>query len=134
MYIYAADTWCDSCGERIRAELLAEGSAPVDPSDEYSYDSDDFPKGPFPLEETDGPNHCAAQGDCLEPVDLTEWGLAESDRLLGAESARIGALLSSGLTDYGVSYLREMLEEPEPTPYQRALYRFWQAAFSDELG
>ena len=30
MYIYQADTYCDSCGEAIRAELRAAGEAPDD--------------------------------------------------------------------------------------------------------
>ena len=174
MYVYQADTYCDSCGEAIRAQLRASGDAPADPDDEWSYDSDDFPKGPCAEEETDGPDHCASYGDCLEGVDLARYGLhcgawkeeTDSDRgpidcgcgwgaycplsseyvgpertggqretvLVGAESRTIGVLLSDGLTDYGVDYLREMLEEKDPTPYQRALYAYWQEVFADELG
>ncbi len=149
MFVYSADTYCDSCGERIRAELAAQGFAPEDPSDEYSYDSDNFPKGPVPEESTDGPDHCASGVDCLEPLDLLDYGLELRDPLHGAESTHIGALLSDGLTDAGVEYLLEMLAPDEIhytrgigsgathtrtlTPYQVALHRYWCEAFSDEI-
>lgn len=133
MYIYQADTYCDSCGEEIRRELTRQGLAPEDPSDEYSYDSDNFPKGPCPEEATDSPDHCGRQEWCIEGVDLREYGIEPHHRLLGAESYKIGALLSDGLTEYGVEYLKEMMEEKDPTPYQRALYNFWRQAFSDYL-
>lgn len=135
MYVYAADTWCDSCGEKIRADLTCEGSAPADPSDEYAYDSDEFPKGPYPEESTDGPDHCASRAECLEAVDLGDYGLEDGTELIGAEGRRIGALLSDGLTDEGVSYLQEMMEDRdrEPTSYQVALYRFWREVFAGEL-
>lgn len=59
-YIYNADLYCESCGDTIKDELTKEGKAPIDPNDEYSYDSDDFPKGPFSDGggEADSPNHC----------------------------------------------------------------------------
>lgn len=135
MYVYAADTWCDSCGEAIRRSLIAEGYGPEDVEDEYSYDSDHFPKGPYPLEATDSPDHCAAQGDCLEGIDLAEtWGLPAGATLYGAEDRIIGACLSSGLTEHGVSYLREMLEDDrDRTPYQTALHALWQTLYADEL-
>lgn len=63
VYIYCADVYCESCGSAIRAKLTAEGKAPADPADEHSYDSDDFPKGPFSDGggESDSPQHCS---DC----------------------------------------------------------------------
>lgn len=133
MYIYRAETWCDSCGERLRGELLRADSGPPDIDDEWSYDSDDFPKGPVAREATDGPDHCAAGADCLEGILLVEYGLEGSAEMFGAESHTIGALLSDGLTDDGVAYLAEMLREDSPTPYQEALHRYWRAVFADEL-
>lgn len=44
MYVYSADTYCDSCGESICASLTRDGLAPEDPSDPYSFDSGDYPK------------------------------------------------------------------------------------------
>ena len=129
MYVYNADTYCDSCGDRIREELTAAGLAPKDAGDEYSYDSDDFPK--YAAEEaTDGPDHCASE-NCLAAVDLREYGLASDAVMVGAETPTIGALLSDGLMD--TSYLREMLDEPARTPYQEALHRYWREIFADEL-
>jgi hypothetical protein len=138
MYVYQADTYCDSCGEAIRAQLLASGDAPADPDDEWSYDSDDFPKGPCGEESTDGPDHCASYGDCLEGVNLGDYGLAIEAPLYGAESRVIGALLSDGLTDHGAEDLRSMLNDREPdtdpTPYKVALHAYWREVFADELG
>jgi hypothetical protein len=59
-YVYQAALVCAGCGERIRRKLTEEGRAPQDPADEASYDSDDFPKGPYPNGggETDAPAHC----------------------------------------------------------------------------
>ena len=132
MYIYQADTYCDSCGRRIAAELIAEGLAPDDPTDERSYDSDDFPKWAPDDEECDSPDHCASGVDCLEPLDLLDYGLALSATLYGAESTHIGALLSANLTPDGVEYLRDMLAEAR-TPYQEALHRYWRETFADYL-
>lgn len=125
MYVFQAHTFCDSCGERIRANLAASGHAPVDVSDEYSFDSDDYPKGPYPLEATDSPNHCACGVDCLEPVVLSD-------------GSRIGALLSDGLTAGGVNRLVGMLEHAGgfyylADSYRSALHAYWREVFADEL-
>ena len=69
-YIYQADLWCDDCGEAIRERLTAEGKAPDDPDDEYSYDSDNYPKSCGDDEESDSPQHCAAREDCLKAEEL----------------------------------------------------------------
>lgn len=47
VYAYQAALLCAKCGERTRTELTQQGKAPTDPTDESSYDSWDFPKGPF---------------------------------------------------------------------------------------
>ena len=132
-YVYQAALWCDSCGEKLRATLTAAGSAPADPDDDDSYDSEDFPKYSGADLETDTPDHCAAGRRCLEGIDLHNYGLGVRPRLFGAETRSIGALLPDGLTDDGVAWLRERFAEKHRTPYQRALYRFWRAAFADCL-
>lgn len=60
VYLYAAALLCADCGEAQRADLRASGDAPEDEDDESSYDSDDFPKGPYPdgRGEADSPQHC----------------------------------------------------------------------------
>lgn len=57
-YIYQADVYCNGCRDAIRESLAA--SAPEDPMDQYSYDSDDYPKdADVAHEESDTPQHCA---------------------------------------------------------------------------
>jgi hypothetical protein len=134
MFVYQADSYCDACGSAIRNELIDSGQGPNDPDDEYSFDSDEFPKG-FPAGETDYPDHCASGENCEgDSIDLREWGMPNDDSLLvGAESFVIGELLSESLTDEGVSYLTEMLDDEAKTPFQIALHAFWSAVFSDVL-
>ncbi len=62
-YIYQADTYCTGCGEHIISELLAEsGKVIEDYADERTYDSGEFPKGPYDMayEESDTPAHCGS--------------------------------------------------------------------------
>lgn len=68
VYIYAADIYCEDCGRAIRERIISEGNAPADYDDETSYDSDEFPKGPFSDGggESDCPQHCASCGVFLE--------------------------------------------------------------------
>lgn len=65
-YIYKADLYCESCGEQIRERL--QSTAPDDPNDEHTYDSDDYPKGPYPNGggEADFEHFCA---ECTEPLN-----------------------------------------------------------------
>lgn len=83
-YTYQAALYCDDCGEKIREEIRAAGNAPDDEGDEYTYDSEDFPKGPYPDGggEADGPQHCDGCGIFLEN-DLTEYGIANVEEMLG---------------------------------------------------
>jgi len=134
MFVYCADTWCDSCGERLRREIAEQGLAPADWDDLY-VDSDSWPQ-PALEEPTDGPDHCANGEHCLEAVDLLAYGLptvAFKPVLVGAETQRIGAPTNDGLTEYGVAYLKEMLDEPSPTAYQTALFAYWRELYRDEL-
>jgi len=127
MYVYNADTYCDSCGEAIRKSLAYLN---IDADDEYSYDSDHYPKFVFGDYPADSPDHCASQKDCLEAIDLREYGLEDNPEILvGAESFKIGALLSDDLTAEGWDYLEDMLNENPRTPYQEALHTFWHETF-----
>lgn len=67
-YIYNADIYCEACGEAIRNEMANANHAPENWDDESSYDSGEFPKGPYPDGggESDCPNHCGACGAFLE--------------------------------------------------------------------
>ena len=75
VYIYQAALYCEHCGKEIRQRLMAEGKAPANPEDEYTYDSDDFPKGPYPDGggEADCPQHCDSCNAFLEN-ELTTQG------------------------------------------------------------
>lgn len=144
VYIYAADCWCESCAEKIKgtiAKEIAEGIGKdfrdklhcelsptlvddmrdtiqqhMDGQPETDYDSDHWPKGPYPDEETDGPQHCGSREECEEAELLSD-------------GSKVGALLGTSLTDHGVDYLNEMLTEPNPSTYQKALHDFWREQF-----
>lgn len=66
-YIYQSALLCERCGSDACAKLRAAGKAPPNPSDESTYDSNDYPKGPLPDGggEADTPQHCAT---CLIPL------------------------------------------------------------------
>lgn len=59
-FIFNAALYCENCGNEIRARITAANNAPADPDDEESYDSGDFPKGPYTDGggESDAPEHC----------------------------------------------------------------------------
>ncbi len=87
VYMYAAALYCADCGESIRQTLDREGKRPADPGDESSYDSDQYPKGPFGDGggESDSPCHCGACGRFLENpltpdgVDYVRDAIASGD-------------------------------------------------------
>jgi hypothetical protein len=86
-FIYQADLLCETCGNAKREELKAAGKAPANPSDERSYDSDDYPKGPVDGGgEADSYSHCAGCGVFLRNY-LTKAGV-----------------------DYGIEQLREYVK------------------------
>jgi len=91
VYVFQADLHCLRCGNKICEDLTREGKAPADPDDEVTYDSDDYPKGPYSDGggEADTPQHC---GTC--------------DRFLG-----------NPLTADGVNYLKDAIEEKLETGY-----------------
>jgi ssDNA-binding Zn-finger/Zn-ribbon topoisomerase 1 len=86
-YIFRADVYCETCGEAYKRALDKQGKAPADPSDESSYDSDQYPKGPYYDQDTkaDGPQHCG----------------------------RCGVFLENPLTIEGYQYLNQMILEHE---------------------
>jgi len=65
-YVYQADLFCEDCIEKIKKSLNPVGIINLD--DEYSYDSDEYPKGPYTDGggEADYPHHCADCGVFLE--------------------------------------------------------------------
>jgi len=68
MYIYQADVYCDTCGAEIR--LALKDRSPENRDDETSYDSNEYPKGPYPEDqESDCPQHCGSHEKCLDDED-----------------------------------------------------------------
>jgi hypothetical protein len=59
-YVYQAELICEPCGDKVKTRLDSLGQTPVDADDEHTFDSDDYPKGPYPDGggEADSPNHC----------------------------------------------------------------------------
>ena len=70
--IYCADVFCEDCTDKIESDCREDGTVKrmiadgADPSDEYSYDSDEYPKRCDVSEESDSPSHCGGCGIFLE--------------------------------------------------------------------
>ena len=109
VYIFQAALYCERCGEAICESLTAKGKAPDDPSEERSYDSDDYPKGPYANGggEADTPQHC---DECQ-------------------------LFLENPLTGEGVQYVREAIAEQRARTHRRssgACY-VWSRFYTEEL-
>jgi hypothetical protein len=96
VYIYKASLLCNECGEKLRRELQGQGLAPKDPDNEYSYDSDSFPKGPMYCGESDNVEHCMNQEACVNALKLDNGTL-------------IGTWLENELTTEGRQRLMEYI-------------------------
>lgn len=66
VFIFKSEMLCESCGNAARRDF--EKPAHVNEADESSYDSGDWPKGPYGNGggEADSPQHCACCGMFLE--------------------------------------------------------------------
>jgi hypothetical protein len=66
VFIYSAALYCEPCGEAIRERLPLPAGADLE--NESTFDSDDYPKGPYGDGggEADTPQHCDACGLFLE--------------------------------------------------------------------
>lgn len=116
-YIYCADIWCDDCGRKICKRLKREGNAPADPTDEGSYDSDEYPKRASDDEEADTPQHCASGEHCINAVTLSSGG-------------KVG-LLFGELTAVGVEYVKEAIAEAEAGMGSKEVTDLWQQHYRD---
>lgn len=110
LYTYQAALYCEPCGERIRAELTAQGKAPADPDDMESYDSDEFPKDCL-AGETDSPSFCDSGADCADPIVLSDG------------QTKIGCYLDEDLTSEGIKNLQESLADVDLDPVLRRIYK-----------
>lgn len=132
-YVYNADLFCEQCGERIREALNKEGKAPEDPEDEKSYDSDDYPKGPYPDGggDADAPVHCGSGEDCLgvETIGTMEEipGIREPNHPL-----KVGLFLQNPLTRDGIRYVEEAVEDDPESPVVKLWADFYEIEIPEE--
>jgi hypothetical protein len=117
-YIYQADVWCDDCGRAICKRLKREGKAPADSDDEWTFDSDDYPKRASDDDESDTPQHCAAGEECVNALTLADGGKA--------------GLLFGELTAVGVEYVKEALAEAEEGFGSKQVTDLWQQHYRDK--
>lgn len=112
VYVYAADLYCEDCGRWIRKELGRKDA---------SGGGDVYPDGPYPDGggESDSPQHCGNDEKCLNAMMF--------------DGVKVGVWLGNPLTTDGVEYLKEMLSNPNATPYQLALHEFWSDVYADYL-
>lgn len=99
-YLTEADLVCEDCGRRIREELTAAGKAPANPDDETTYDSMDFPKGPYPAnyDAADCPQHCGMGEHCV-------------NAFLGPGGLYLGIFLENPLTSEGLEYVEQACKD-----------------------
>ena len=107
LFSYNAALYCEACGERIRAELTAQGKAPPDPDAEDTYDSADFPKSSV-SGESDTIDFCAAGEHCADPFVLSD-------------GRKVGQYLDQDLTTEGVESLKAALDQDRSSPLDSAL-------------
>jgi hypothetical protein len=91
-YIYAADCYCEKCGEALK-QLLPK---PKKPDDENTFDSDEYPKGPYSNGggESDSPQHCGSGEECLDATII--------------DGEKHGCFLENDLTEDGQKSLQEL--------------------------
>lgn len=114
VYTYRAETYCEDCGEDIRAFLDGEGLTPDNPNDETLYDSSYYPK-PYTgiILESDYVDHCASSADCRNAITLPTGD-------------KVGAFTCTDLSD-----LTSTLEAFQNirSEYQRHLMSLWYDEF-----
>lgn len=115
-YIYCADIYCEACADDIRKRLTAEGKRPKNWQDERTFDSDEYPKGPYDNGggESDGPQHCGSHDECLDPTII--------------DGQKCGHFLENPLTTHGVEYLLE-----QHMQNTTAVTEFWMEFYSEEV-
>lgn len=116
IFIFAAECYCEECGNAIRQRIASEGKAPASPDNERSYDSDQFPKGPYEDGggEADSPQHCGSGPKCLNALDIG--------------GTKVGCWLGNPLTASGVHYVIDYLRhDPGPVP------SLWAKWYKEEI-
>ena len=124
VYMFQGALYCEDCGRDIQDTLRKKGKAPENEDDEESFDSDDFPKGPFGDGggEADSIHHCDSNGECLNAIKLPC-------------GSKIGAWLGNDLTGEGDRWLAESIRESifKDDAHGRQVNRLWRLKYSDPL-
>ena len=124
VYMFQGALLCEDCGRDVQDNLRKMGKAPEDEDDEESFDSDDFPKGPFSDGggEADSIHHCDSNGECLNAIKLPC-------------GSKIGAWLGNSLTSEGDEWLAESIRESifKDDAHGRQVNRLWRIKYSDPL-
>lgn len=124
VYMFQGALYCKDCGQSIQKEIQEEGKAPMDEKDEESFDSDDFPKGPFEDGggEADGPHHCDNLARCLNAIELPC-------------GSKIGAWLGNDLTNEGARWLSDSIKSSlfRDDEFVRQINRLWRLKYEDSV-
>jgi hypothetical protein len=124
VYMFQGSLYCEDCGRDIQDKIREEGKAPEEEDDEESFDSDDFPKGPFGDGggEADSIHHCDSNGECLNAIKLPC-------------GSKIGAWLGNDLTSEGDEWLAGSIRESifKDDAHGRQVNRLWRLKYSDPL-
>jgi len=123
-YMFQGSLYCEDCGRDIQDTLRKKGKAPENEDNEESFDSDDFPKGPFSGGggEADSIHHCDSNGECLNAIKLPC-------------GSKIGAWLGNDLTSEGDEWLAGAIRESifKDDAHGRQVNRLWRLKYSDPL-
>ena len=124
VYMFQGALLCENCGLDVQDNLRKKGKAPEDEDDEESFDSDDFPKGPFGDGggEADTIHHCDSNEECLNAIKLPC-------------GSKIGAWLGNSLTSEGDEWLAKSIRESifKDDAHGRQVNRLWRLKYSDPL-
>ncbi len=113
VFIYDADIYCEACGRELRRIKADDRTL-------NRHDSEDWPMGPYPDGggEADCPQHCGSGPDCLNAIN---W----------IDGSKAGAFLENPLTEEGVAYVRELLDEVTGRPNE--VTALWADFYREEL-
>lgn len=116
MFVFQAALWCNDDALLIRQELEKEGDVPEDP------DSDQYPDGPYPPEESDSPDHCDAGEACVNAIELPYGG-------------KIGQWLGNDLTSDGIDYVCSSVLDAmdSASEHKRQVNRLWRHLYAAQI-
>ena len=124
IYIYQADCYCEDCGRRIGQDITLDfyhpnfAKRPENPQDETTYDSDDYPKGPYSPSEADSPQHCGSGENCLNVLEIN--------------GKKYGCWLENPLASDGIDYILNELALLDPVK-KNDILDFWMEMYKEQF-